>query len=110
MVMIDMNTSANRTQFHTPIPDARDAKVKNMPSRFKAVHQAEEGEEEMPDDKAGWKKQRVIHGALGVHVDDLIGGGNQRFEKAMQWLRIRMILQPPLKIERMSSPQHPPPL
>ena len=32
-----------------------------------------------------WKRQRNVQGLLGVHVDDLVGGGNP-FQKAVQWL------------------------
>ena len=34
-----------------------------------------------------WKRQRNVQGVLGVHVDDLVGGGNLTFQKAVQWLR-----------------------
>ena len=30
---------------------------------------------------------RKVHGVLGVHVDDLIGGGNAKFQKAITWLK-----------------------
>ena len=33
------------------------------------------------------KRQRNVQGVLGVHVDDLVGGGNLSFQKAVQWLR-----------------------
>ena len=29
-----------------------------------------------------WKRQRNVQGVLGVHVDDLIGGGNLAFQKS----------------------------
>ena len=37
-----------------------------------------------------WKRQRSLQGVLGVHVDDLVGGGNLTFEKAVQWLRTEL--------------------
>ena len=33
---------------------------------------------------------RDISGVLGVHVDDLVGGGNLAFQKAVQWLRTEL--------------------
>ena len=33
-----------------------------------------------------WKRQRNVQGVFGVHVDDLVGGGNLTFQKAVQWL------------------------
>ena len=30
-----------------------------------------------------WKRQRSVQGVLGVHVDDLVGGGNLTFEKTV---------------------------
>ena len=32
-------------------------------------------------------RQRQDQGVLGVHVEDLVGGGNLAFQKAVQWLR-----------------------
>ena len=37
-----------------------------------------------------WKRQRNVLGVLGVHVDDLVGGGNLVFQKAVQWLRTEL--------------------
>ena len=37
-----------------------------------------------------WKRQRNVHGVLGVHVDDLVGGGNLTFQKVVQWLRTEL--------------------
>ena len=37
-----------------------------------------------------WKQQRHVQGVLGVHVDDLVGGGNLTFQKAVQWLRTEL--------------------
>ena len=37
-----------------------------------------------------WKRQRTVQGVLGVHVDDLVGGGNLAFQKAVQWLRTEL--------------------
>ena len=34
--------------------------------------------------KVRWKRQRDVSGVLGVHVDDLVGGGNLAFQKAVQ--------------------------
>ena len=37
-----------------------------------------------------WKRQRNVQGVLGVHVDDLLGGGNLAIQKAVQWLRTEL--------------------
>ena len=37
-----------------------------------------------------WKRQTNVLGVLGVHVDDLVGGGNLVFQKAVQWLRTEL--------------------
>ena len=37
-----------------------------------------------------WKRKRNVQGVLGVHVDDLAGGGNLAFQKAVQWLRTEL--------------------
>ena len=37
-----------------------------------------------------WKRERNVQGVLGVHVDDLVGGGNLTFQKAVQWLRTEL--------------------
>ena len=37
-----------------------------------------------------WKRQRNVQGVLGVHVDDLVGGGNIAFQKAVHWLRTEL--------------------
>ena len=34
-----------------------------------------------------WKGQRNVQGVLGVHVDDLVGGGIFTYQKAVHWLR-----------------------
>ena len=34
-----------------------------------------------------WKRQGNVQGVLGIHVGDLVGGGNLVFQKAVQWLR-----------------------
>ena len=39
-----------------------------------------------------WKRQRNVQGVLGVHVDDLVGGGNLTFQKAVQWLRTELVI------------------
>ena len=39
---------------------------------------------------ARWKRQRNVLGVLGVHVDDLVGGGNLVFQKAVQRLRTEL--------------------
>ena len=33
---------------------------------------------------------RKVHGVIGVHVDDLIGGGNAKFQKAIAWLKTEL--------------------
>ena len=40
--------------------------------------------------KVRWKRQRNVLGVLGVHVDDLVGGGNLAFQTAVQWLRTEL--------------------
>ena len=35
-------------------------------------------------------RQRNVQGVLGVHADDLIGGGSLTFQKAVQWLRTEL--------------------
>ena len=37
-----------------------------------------------------WKRQRNVQGVVGVHVDDLLGGGNLAFQKAVQWLQTEL--------------------
>ena len=37
-----------------------------------------------------WKRQRNVLGVLGVHVGDLVGGGNLVFQKAVQRLRTEL--------------------
>ena len=38
-----------------------------------------------------WKRQRSVKGVLGVHVDDLVGGGSPFFfQKAVQWIRTEL--------------------
>ena len=37
-----------------------------------------------------WKRRRHVQGVLRVHVDDLVGGGNLAFQKAVQWLRTEL--------------------
>ena len=37
-----------------------------------------------------WKRQRNVQGVLGVHVDDVVGGGNLVFQKAVKWLRTEL--------------------
>ena len=37
-----------------------------------------------------WKRQRNDQGVLGVHIDDLVGGGNLTFQTAVQWLRTEL--------------------
>ena len=32
--------------------------------------------------KVRWKRQRIVLGVLGVHVDDLVGGGNLAFSES----------------------------
>ena len=41
-----------------------------------------------------WKLQRRVQGVLGVHVDDLIGGGNITLQKAVQWLWTELEFDP----------------
>ena len=37
-----------------------------------------------------WKRRRNVQGVLGVHVDDLVCGGNLVFQKAVQWRRTEL--------------------
>ena len=37
-----------------------------------------------------WTRQRNVLGVLGVHVEDLVGGGNFVFQRAVQWLRTEL--------------------
>ena len=37
-----------------------------------------------------WKRQRNVQGALGVHVDDRVGGGNFTFRRVVQWRRTEL--------------------
>ena len=46
-----------------------------------------------------WKRQRNVQGVLGVHVDDLVGGGNLAFQKAVQWLGLNLNLEPGNKVD-----------
>ena len=42
----------------------------------------------VPEIRTGrWQRQRDVQGVSGVHVDDLVGGGNLTIQKAMHWLR-----------------------
>ena len=49
--------------------------------------------------KVRWKRQSNVQGVLGVHVDDLVGGGNVAFQKAVQWLRTELDLEPGSKVD-----------
>ena len=46
-----------------------------------------------------WKRKRNVQGVLGVHVDDLVGGGNLTFQKAVQWLRTELEFGPGIKFD-----------
>ena len=37
-----------------------------------------------------WRPQRHVHGILGIHVDDLIGGGDVVFDRAITELKKRL--------------------
>ena len=37
-----------------------------------------------------WNRERNVQSVLGVHVDDLVGGGNLAFQKAVQLLRTKL--------------------
>ena len=39
---------------------------------------------------SAWQPQRHVHGVLGVHVDDLIGGGDQKWQEAIRKLRTEL--------------------
>lgn len=44
-------------------------------------------EQDHAEDDARWCPQRHVHGILGVHVDDLLGGGDAHFRRAAVWLK-----------------------
>eukprot|EP00969_Alexandrium_andersonii_P062101 2736679-Alexandrium_andersonii.AAC.1 len=37
-----------------------------------------------------WKAKRHVHGILGVHVDDLLGGGDEYWRKSVNELKKRL--------------------
>ena len=64
----------------------------NVPTKLKTAV-ADSSASPVPEiQTARWKRQRNVQGVLGVHVDDLIGGANLAFQKAVQWLRIELEL------------------
>lgn len=40
--------------------------------------------------KGPWHARRRVHGSLGVHVDDTLGGDDATFQKAMSWLKTEL--------------------
>ena len=77
------------------LPSANDMKDKPSSSEQLAQH-LRDRVSELPvlviSDMAGlprppWKQRRYIHGILGVHVDDLIGGGDEKWRRAIEWIK-----------------------
>ena len=50
-------------------------------------NQDDEALETTDEKPCEWAQRRKIHGVLGVHVDDLLGGGDMKFRKAIEWLK-----------------------
>ena len=46
-----------------------------------------------------WKRQRNVQGVLGVHVDDLVGGGNLAFWKLCNGSGLNLNLEPGIKVD-----------
>ena len=62
----------------------------NVPTKLKTAV-ADSSVSHVPETQMDrWKRQRNVQGVLGVHVDDLLGGGNLAFQKAVQWLRTEL--------------------
>ena len=58
----------------------------SVPTKLKTAV-ADSSVSPVPETQVGrWKRQRNVQGVLGVHVDDLLGGGNLAFQRAVQWL------------------------
>ena len=57
---------------------------KEIPEKLKeAMMEKNDDDDEVVIPPTAWTAQRVVHGVLGIHVDDLIGGGNHKFQKAV---------------------------
>lgn len=56
-----------------------------VPRRLRAG--VEPPEDDGTPDVGPWALHRKVHGVLGVHVGDLLGGGEVRFQRAIKWLR-----------------------
>ena len=62
----------------------------DVPTKLKAAV-ADSSMSPVPEIRmARWKRQRNVQGVFGVHVDDLVGGGNLTFHKAVRWLRTEL--------------------
>ena len=62
----------------------------NVPTKLKTAV-ADSSVSHVPETQMDrWKRQRNVQGVLGVLVDDLLGGGNLVFQKAVQWLRTKL--------------------
>ena len=62
----------------------------NVPTKLKTAV-ADSSVSHVPETQMDrWKRQRNVQGVLGVHVDDLLGGGNLAVQKAVQWLRTEL--------------------
>ena len=46
-----------------------------------------------------WKRQRSVQGVLGVHVGDLVGGGNFSFRKLCNGFGLNLNLEPGNKVD-----------
>ena len=62
----------------------------NVPTKLKAAVADFSGSPVPESQMDRWKRQKNVQGVLGVHVDDLVGGGNLAFQKAVQWLRTEL--------------------
>ena len=62
----------------------------NVPTKLKTAV-ADSSESPVPETQTDrWRRKRNVQGVLGVQVDDLIGGANLAFQKAVQWLRTEL--------------------
>ena len=67
------------------LPETTGVTTKSITERQKAFND-DAGDDTAPR-PSEWVKRRRIDGILGVHVDDLLGGGGARFRKAIEWMK-----------------------
>ena len=67
----------------TPLSPAADSSVSHVPEIR----------------KVRWKRQRNVLGVLGVHVDNLVGGGNLAFKKLFNGFGQNLNLEPGSKVD-----------